>query len=165
MTGQDMIRYGLIGAIVALALLIRLRRIGRRQRLRLGTLWIIPMIFTLLAVAILIQFPPAGLQWLWLGLGLLAGSLVGWQRGRFIEISVDPATGRLQQRSSAAVLVFLVGLMIVRWLFHSVLVFGEARWHFGAMLVSNIMIVFAAGVLGAFRAELFLRGRRLLRAN
>lgn len=164
MIGEDLLRPVLIGVIVALALLVRLRRMGRHSRLRLGTLWIIPSIFLALAGAILWQFPPRGLDWLWIALGLVAGGLVGWQRGRLVEISIDPATGRLLQRSSPGALIFLAMLLIIRWLFRSVLIFGDERWHLGAMLVSDIMILFAVGVLGAFRLELYLRGRRLLRA-
>lgn len=163
MPQHDLIRYVLIGAALALALFLRLRRIGRTQRLRLGTLWVIPAVFGLLAAAILWQFPPSGLGWLWVCLGLLAGAAVGWQRGRLVEVGIDPVTGQLNQRSSPAALIFLLLLVGLRWLLHWLVELSDARWHLGAMLVSDIFIAFALGVLSAYRLELWLRARALLR--
>lgn len=165
MEQHDWPYYAFVGACFALALAIRIRRFGRPQRLRLGTLWIIPAIFLLIAAAIFIAFPPSGHGWLWIGLGLLAGSAVGWQRGRLIEISVDPETGRLNQRSSPAALFFIGALVAIRWMLHYIVELSDARWHLGAMLVSSIFIAFATGLLAAYRIEIFLRGRRLLRQD
>lgn len=162
MTGQDMLYYAVVGGLVALALFIRIRRFGKHQRLRIRTLWIIPTIFTLIAAAIFWQVPPQGFGWLWVGLGFVAGGAIGWQRGRLVEVSVDPATGALRQRSSPAALVFLGLLILLRWGLRSLVMIGDARWHLGAMLVSDIFIAFAVGVLGFYRAEIYLRARRLL---
>lgn len=161
MNQDDLLRYVLIGAALAFALLIRLRRIGRWQRLRPGALWIVPAIFTGLAAMILWQFPPRGLDWLWVAFGLAAGGFFGWQRGRLVEIRVDPASGQLLQRSSPTAFLFLGLLIVVRWTLHGAIGLADARWHLGAMLVSNIFIAFATGVLGAYRLELYLRARRL----
>ena len=161
----DLAPYVIAAPIVAIALFFRFRRMGKPQRLRLGTLWIIPGIFTLLAIVVLVQFPPAGWGWLWLTLGLIAGSAIGWQRGRFVAISIDPDTGLLNQRSSRAAMVFILVLVAVRWGLRSAVMMGDARWHLGAMLVSNIFIAFAVGILGAYRVEIYLRARKLLRAR
>lgn len=163
MEQHDWPYYVFVGACFALAIFIRVRRFGRTQRLRLGTLWVVPALFLTLAATIFIAFPPAGLGWLWIGLGLAAGSAVGWQRGRFIEISVDPETGLLNQRSSPAALVFIGALIAIRWALHYLVELSDARWHLGATLVSSIFVAFAAGVLTAYRAKIFLRGRHLLR--
>ena len=163
MTHDDLIRYAFIGGALVLALFLRLRRIGRAQPLRLGTLWIIPAVFTLLAVAILRQFPPDGLDWLWVGLGLAAGAMIGWQRGRLVAVGIDRETGRLNQRSSPAALIFLVLLVALRWLLPWLVELSDARWHLGAMLVSNIFVAFAVGALSFYRLELWLRARTLLR--
>jgi len=164
MASPDLIRYALIGTLVAVALFIRLRRLGRSQRLRPATLWIIPTIFILLAAMIFAQFPPHGFGWLWVATGLAAGALVGWQRARLIHIGVDPATGELRQRSSPYALVFLAALVLVRWALHWAVMAGDARWNLGAMLVSDIFVAFAVGVLSFYRIELYMRARRLQRA-
>jgi hypothetical protein len=161
MTNEDLLRCVLIGAAIVVALLIRLRRIGRWQRLRAGALWIVPAIFTALAAMILWQFPPHGLEWLWVAFGLAAGGFFGWQRGRLVEIRIDPDSGFLLQRSSPTAFLFLGLLIVVRWVLHGAVGLADARWHLGAMLVSDIFIAFATGVLGAYRLELYLRARRL----
>lgn len=163
MTWDDLIRYALIGSALLLALVLRLRRMGRAQRLRPGRLWVVPVIFSLLAIAILRQFPPQGADWLWIGAGLVAGAMVGWQRGRLVDVGIDGETGHLTQRSSPATLVFLVLLVMLRWVLHWLVELGDARWHLGAMLVSNIFVAFAVGALSFYRIELWLRARALSR--
>lgn len=163
MSQDELIRTALIGAALVVALLVRLRRIGRWQRLRPGALWVVPTIFTLLAAMILWQFPPHGAGWLWVASGLAAGGFFGWQRARLIEIRIDPDSGFLLQRSSPAAFLFLGLLVLVRWAIHGAIGMIDARWHLGAMLVSDMFIAFAVGVLGANRLELYLRARRLTR--
>ena len=165
MEQHDWPYYVFVGACFALAIVIRVRQFGKPQRLRLGTLWIIPAIFILLAALIFTAFPPSGLGWLWIGLGLMLGSAIGWQRGRLVEIGIDRGTGRLNQRSSPAALLFIGVLIAVRWALHFIVALSDARWHLGAMLVSGIFIAFAIGVLTAFRIEIFMRARRLLRGR
>ena len=106
MEQHDWTYYAFVGACFALALFIRWRRrLGKTQRLRLGTLWIVPTIFLALAIFIFSQFPrrvarSAGCGW---GLGLIAGSArsagsaAGWSRSASI-----PKRGLLNQRSSPA---------------------------------------------------------------
>lgn len=162
MEQHDWTYYAWVGGCIALAFFIRYRRIGKQRRLRLGTLWIIPAIFTLLAAVILWEYPPSGLDWLWIAIGFAAGGGVGWWRASHIEISVDPATGQLNQRSSMAALIVIGAIMAVRWLMRMAVVWGDAQWHFGAMLISDIFIAMAVGALSAYRIELFVRAQRLL---
>ncbi len=164
MNQGDPIYYGVLGAAIMLALVLRIRRIGRMQRLRLGTLWIIPTVILALAAAIFWQFPPSGLGWFWVALGFATGGLLGWWRGRFVEISLDPESGRPMQRSSPGALLFLGLLFLVRWALRWVVLWGDQRWHFGAMLISDIFIALAVGVLSFYRIELYLRARKLLRS-
>lgn len=165
MEQHDWTYYAFVGGCVALALLIRLRRFGKPRRLRLGTLWIIPAIFILLAGMILWEYPPAGLDWLWIAAGLGAGGGIGWWRASQIEISVDPETGQLNQRSSWGALVVIGAIIAVRWIMRMAVMWGDARWHFGAMLIGDIFVAMAVGALSADRIELYLRARRLLRGN
>ena len=46
---------------------------------------------------------PHGLGWLWAGL-LAAGAAIGWQRGRSMNIAVDPETHALNQSLTLAML-------------------------------------------------------------
>ena len=160
---QPWIQYIFTGAIIALVFFRRFKRIGQTQRLRIETLWVVPEIFLALGIMLLVKNPPSGLGWLWVGLALGAGSSIGWYRARWIEIAVDPETGQLNQRSSPAALIFLAGLMAVRWALRSAVTFGDERWHLGAALISDIFIALAIGILATYRIEIYLRARRLLR--
>lgn len=160
----DPLFHAILVAAVLLAVVLRIRRIGRMQRLRLGTLWVVPAIILGLAAMIFWQFPPVGLDWLWIGTGFAAGGAMGWWRGRFVAISLDPATGHMMQRSSPGALLFLGLLFAVRWALRWAVLWGDQRWHFGAMLISDIFIAIAAGVLTLYRIELYFRARKLLRS-
>ncbi len=159
---SDLIRYSFTALIIAIVLFLRWRRVGKMRRLRLETLWILPAIFLIVFGFIFYEVPPHGIGWLWCALALVAGSAVGWQRGRFVEIHVDPETHVLNQKTSAGAIIFIIVLMIGRFAMRSLVEMGDARWHLGALLISGIFISFAAGALCAFRLELFLRARRLL---
>jgi hypothetical protein len=163
MEQHDWTYYAFVGGCIALAFFIRYKRFGKMQRLRLGTLWIIPAIFTLLGAMILWEYPPSGLDWLWVAMGLAVGGGIGWWRAVQVEISVDPETGHLNQRSSMGALIVLGAIFLVRWLLRMAVMWGDAQWHFGAMLISDIFIAMAVGALSAYRIELYLRARRLLR--
>jgi len=153
----------LVGALIGLALLIRLRRMTRAQRLRPATLWIVPALFLLFAGCVFAAFPPSGRDWLWIGSGFLLGAGIGWQRARLVAITRDAETGRLYQRSASGAFLFLTMLVAARWALHYLLEASDARWHLGAALITNIVIAFAAGALLFFRIEIFLRIRRLPR--
>jgi len=151
----------LVGALIGLALLIRLRRMTRPQRLRPATLWIVPAIFLLFAGFVFAAFPPIGRDWLWIAGGFLLGAGIGWQRARLVAITRDAGTGRLYQRSASGAFVVLAMLVAARWALHYLLEASDARWHLGAALITNIVVAFAAGALLLFRIEIFLRVRRL----
>jgi hypothetical protein len=92
----------------------------------------------------------------------VAGAAVGWYRGRWIEIAVDPESGQLNQRESPAGLIFIFGLMVARGMLRSAMMSGGAGWHIGAALVADIFLAFAIGLLSFYRLEIYLRARRLL---
>ena len=163
MAQHDWTYYAFVGGCIALAFFLRYKRLGKMQRLRLGTLWIIPAVVILLFGLILWEYPPSGLDWLWIAIGLGAGGGIGWWRASHIEISIDPETGQLNQSSSMGALIVLGMILAVRWLLRWAVMLGDARWHFGAMLISDIFIAMAVGALSAFRIALWLRACRLLR--
>src|SRR3546814_7046143 len=60
------------------------------------------------------QRPPQGSGWAVVAIGLVVGAALGWQRGRFMHIHVDPETHALNQRASPAGMLFLVVLIAVK---------------------------------------------------
>jgi len=160
----DLYRYLITALVVGLVLFLRLRRAGTMRRLRIETLWIMPAIFLIIFGLIFYEVPPHGTGWLWCAVAVLAGGAVGWQRGRFVEIHVDPVTHELNQKTSAGAVLFILALMAGRYGLRYLMQLGDARWHLGILLVSSIFISFAFGTLTSFRLELYLRARRLLAA-
>ena len=162
LTEAELTRYAITGAIIAFVLFMRLRNVGKARRLRLETLWIVPSLFIAFACFIFTQLPPEGLGWLWVTIAALLGGAVGWQRARLIHIGVDPETHEINQTTSPAAMIFIVVLIGVRWILRSAVAMGDARWHIGATLVTDIFVGFAIGVLTLYRVELYLRALLLL---
>ena len=144
--------------VIAVVLALRWRRMSRVQPLRLDRLWVMPTIIGVLIATAFAADPPVGTGWLWCALGLAAGAALGWQRGRTMRIAIDPATGILNQTGSPAALLFLVALVAVR----SLARYEAGRHGFNPALVSGILLAMAFGLIAATRAEMYLRGRRLL---
>ncbi|MDB5687649.1 MAG: hypothetical protein JWR77_2238 [Rhizorhabdus sp.] len=159
----DLIRYGITFAIIAVIMALRLRNMRKARKLRIETLWIIPALYLAATGFLFWRMPPAGLDWLWNAIALMLGAALGWQRGRMINITVDPDTHVLNHQSSPAAFVFILVLVVVRLTLKSAMESGDAYWHPSANLVTEIFIASAAGLLTFYRIEMFIRARRLLR--
>lgn len=153
-----LIRYGITALVIGLILALRLRRMSRARPLTLERLWIIPCLYALLVASLIVQARPSlG------GCGLCAAALVigaglGWQRGKLMHLSVDPATHQLNQKASLGGLLFIVVLIALKLV-------GQAEGsalHLNVMLLSQAFGTMALGLFSAMRVEMYLRGRRLL---
>lgn len=155
----QLVTYVITGFIIALVMLVRLRGMRRASRLRLETLWIIPALFGFAFVVGTYEAPPATpLGWVWLAAAAAVGAALGWQRGKLMKISVDPATHRLNKQNSPAALLFIVVLILAR----QGLRYEAAAAGINIMTITGIALAFAFGLLAATRAEMYLRARRLL---
>lgn len=151
-------QYLIPAAIFVLVFGLRMRRMSKERPLRLETLWIVPAIYLALVAATFVATPPRPLGWAIAAAGLAAGAALGWQRGRAMRITVDPATHRLNHRASPLAMLILVALVVVRMVMRE----EGARLHLDAVLVTDTLLAFALGLFAATRAEMYLRGRRLL---
>lgn len=163
MNTTEMLRYAITFAIIGGVLFLRLRGLSKVRKLRLETLWIVPAIYLAAASYMFWRLPPTGLGWLWSALAFLLGAALGCQRGRMINVTVDPETHVLNHQGSPAAVIFIVVLVGIRIAIRSAMAAGDAYWHPSAALVTDIFIASAAGLLSFYRIELFLRARRLLR--
>jgi len=163
MTPQDGQTWGpIIGIGIAVIAMTLRARSGKAKAMNFITLWIVPlMLLTMLAVLTYASHLKP-LEYLWVAVGLAAGSALGWQRGRMMPIHVDPETGKPMVKTSVAALVFILGLMAVRVLLRGFFEGHAADWHINPMLVSDIFLAFAVGLLGMSRIEMFIRARRLV---
>jgi hypothetical protein len=151
--------------VIAIVLTLRMRSMRKERPLKLQTLWIVPALYLLVAGSMLYSLTPPPLGWGLLLAGLGVGIAVGWHRGKLIRISHDAETGELRQKASPLAILLLLGLVALK--LGARAIFGEtAAGHpsSSAMLLTDAFIGFALGLLSATRAELYLRGRRLLGA-
>jgi len=158
-----LISYVIAAVIVVLVLSFRLRRMKRSVPLRWRRLWIAPTIFSVLAALTLTQSPLQGLEWVWLGLALLMGGALGWQRGRLMTIEMDPANRTLTAQASPLAIYFLVGLIVLRFSLRTGLGLEAQGWKLSPVFINDVFVMFATGLLAAQGLEMALRARRLLR--
>lgn len=149
--------------IIAVVMALRFQSMSKERPLKLSSLWVVPALYLLVAASMLYSLTPPPLGWGLLLAGLGIGIGVGWHRGKLIRISHDPATGQLRQKASPLAMLLLLALVVLK--LGARAIFGEtAAGHpgSGAMLLTDAFIGFALGLLSATRAELYLRGRRIL---
>ena len=132
---------------------------GQMRPLKLETLWVVPVLYLLVAALMFWSLPPTR----WVGIAsliaLLIGAGVGWQRGAMMHIHVDPETHALNQKASPAAMIFLIALIVLRSGARAVL--GETGGVSPAML-TDPLIAFALGMFTLTRVEMYLRAKRLL---
>jgi hypothetical protein len=161
---NPLIGYVIMAVVLIVVLGLRMRSIGRERPLKVGRLWIVPLVITAVAVATFAAAPPARpVEWAASLVALAIGAAVGWQRGRLTHINVDPATEEVRMKQSMA--GFMVILIIVALKTSMRSIAGSGRntlFHFSPQGLSDILLALMVGVLVAQRVEMYLRARRLL---
>ena len=153
-------------AIILVVVAIRLRTMRRERKLNLKAIWAVPIVYLILIAFVLRALPPTILGWELILAGLAAGLLVGWYRGRMIDIRHDPISGELRQKASPLAVLLLLAIIVLK--VGARQVFGEAAASNAsspAMLMTDTFIGFALGLLSATRIEIYSRARRLLAAK
>jgi len=148
--------------IIAVVIGLRLRSMSRERPLKIGTLWIVPVVYLLLIAWMLFALPPTTIGWALVALGILIGAVLGWHRGKLIRIDRSES-GELRQQASPLAMLLLVALIVLK--LGARAIFGESaamQPGSNAMLLTDAFIGFALGLLSATRLELYLRARRLL---
>lgn len=149
--------------IIAVVIGLRLRSMSRERPLKIRTLWIVPVIYVVLVGSMLFALPPTTGGWSLVAVGIVAGAVLGWHRGKMIRIERNAETGELRQKASPLAMLLLVALIVLK--LGARAIFGEtaaAQPGSSAMLMTDAFIGFALGLLSATRLELYLRARRLL---
>ena len=155
---QSWISYAITIGIIIVVMGLRMRRMGKMRPLKLEMLWVVPVLYLAVAALMFFQLPPTGWVAIASAIGLVLGAAFGWQRGKMMQIHVDPETHALNQQASPAAMLFLVALIVVRMLGKGLL---GAEGVSPAML-TDPLIAFALGMFTLQRVEMYLRGRRLL---
>jgi membrane protein CcdC involved in cytochrome C biogenesis len=156
---QTWASYAITIGIIVVIMALRMRGMSKMKPLKLGSLWIVPAIYLAVAAVMFAQLPPTGWVAVACVVGLLIGAAVGWQRGKLMQIHVDPETHALNQKASPAAMIFLIVLIVVRMAAKGIL--GEESGVSPAML-TDPLIAFALGMFTLTRLEMYLRAKRLL---
>ena len=156
---QSWVSYAITIGIIVVIMALRMRGMSKMRPLKLGTLWIVPAAYFVVAALMFIQLPPTGWVAIASAVGLAIGSAFGWQRGKMMQIHVDPETHALNQKASPAAMFFLIGLIVVRAGARGVL--GETGG-VGPAMLTDPLIAFALGMFTLTRLEMYLRAKRLL---
>lgn len=149
--------------VVAVVVALRFRSMSKERPLKVDTLWVVPVIYLLLAGSMLYALVPPPIGWALLICGLGAGLTLGWHRGKLIRIDRDPQTGELRQKASPLAILLLLALVVLK--LGARVIFGESaagQPTSSAMLLTDAFIGFALGLLSATRFEIYLRARRML---
>jgi len=170
MTQQQTLQLVLPILIVLPILYFRMRGMTKAQPLKLGRLWIRPVLILAAATAVLFLPQPGNhavrhfvLQdWAWLGLAAGLGGMAGWQWGRTMAIEVHPENGTLMVTGSQLALLVLAVLILFRLGLKTGLEVEGQAWHLDALLISDALIVFSASLFTLRAAEMFIRARRVL---
>lgn len=162
---HGILQYVIPVAIFVVIFGLRARRMSQMRPLRLEYLWIVPAIY--LAITIMNVFfrpptfafaPPTMAAWLASVVALIVGAAVGWQRGRMMQIHVDPETHALNQKGSPLAILFLLAIILVKMVAQ-----GEGRsLGFDVQLVTDVAFAFGLGMFAMTRVEMYLRAKRLL---
>ena len=135
---------------------------SRERPLKPETLWIVPVLYLLIAGSMLFALTPSPLGWGLLFAGLGVGVAAGWHRGKLIRIHRNAETGELRQKASPLAMLLLIALVALK--LGARAIFGETaagQPGSSAMLLTDTFIGFALGLLSATRVELYLRARRI----
>ena len=148
--------------VPAAIILMVLRRNLRPRPLKVERLWFYPSLMALAAGMLMVSQPPP-LEALPIGLvsvSLVVGVLVGWQRGRLTHIVVNPETHDLTSKTSPIGLLLILALFAVRYVLRLAPVGNDLP--VSASVLSDASLMFAIGLMGAQRVEMWIRARRLV---
>lgn len=150
--------------VLALALTVILLRNSRPRKLKIVLLWIRPAIFVAILAATFAANPP-GFDLTSMGLlvlALLIGCALGWQRGRFMHIEVDPATDAVTARASPVGILFILAILVVRVGLRGALIPNHALFGMPASSITDALFLVFASMIVIQSLEMGLRARRLI---
>ena len=149
---------------IGVALVVILLRNSRPRRLRVESLWILPTVYVLLLASSLAAAPPpvtpasVGL----LVLGFALGAALGWQRGRFTKIDIDPQTHEMSSQQSVIGLVFILAIFAVRFGARGLLAANAGALHIPIAAALDAFFALAIAMLSVQRLEVWLRASKML---
>lgn len=156
----------IVPILISLAIIVPVLiwRRSRARKLRVELLWIRPVLFGLVAVLVVINAPPviSPLSIALMVMAIALGAAAGWQRGKMMRIEVDPATHAVSVRASPAALVFIVGLIVLRYAVRDMAFGNVSALGLPLGTLIDILALFSAAMMVTQAVEMSIRARRLL---
>jgi len=173
MTQQQTLQLFLPILILVPVLYLRMRRMSRAQPLKLGRLWIRPVLILAVTALVLLAPQPGhhavrhflAQDWAWLTLAAGLGGIAGWYWGRTMAIEVHPEDGTLMVTGGQAAILVMVVLILFRMGLRTGLAVEARAWHLDVLLISDALIVFTAGLFSLRSVEMYLRAKRVMEAD
>ena len=138
-------------------------RNARARNLRVERLWISPVLLLVLtATTFSQQHMPTPLMIAVDVVALTIGAAMGWWRGRFTKITVNPETHDLTSQASPVGMVLILAIMVIRQGVRSYATANAGALHVSVVDVTDAFLLLAVGVVCAQRLEMALRANRLL---
>lgn len=150
--------------VLALVLILRMRRARQVRPLKVGRLWILPAFYSVVVTLLYMAHPPVGMVWIY-ALGALAiGLLAGWWRGKLMIIHVDPQTHEVSQQGSVLAMAVIVVLVVVRIAARNVMASTSGNDPAFILAMTDALLALGLGFVAAQSLEIWMRARELLAA-
>jgi len=152
----------IFGLVIMLMVLVLRNR--RPRPLRVELLWVRPVILLVIfGVAASAAPPPLTVaNLLVLVVAAAIGVAVGWQRGRFMRIEVDPQTHAVTSRASILGVIFILAVLLLRMMAVGAMHDNAAQLPISPIVGSDALLVLLVVMLSTQGVEMWLRARRLL---
>ncbi|HEY3814832.1 MAG TPA: hypothetical protein VGL66_16560 [Caulobacteraceae bacterium] len=158
---KQMISYVVLAVMLVVVFGLRAMRSRNARVLNLQYLWVIPLIIIVAAgFSIAKDGMPGTVKMAEMAVGLVAGGIGGWWRGKGTRITYDPASGGLMAQQSVIALLILFVIIGARAFIQMGVQtdpgMAQYKW------LADGLLLFGVGFFGISRVEMFIRGRRIL---
>jgi len=167
------LRFILPFLVIIPILALRMRRMSRPQRLRLGLLWVRPALVLLGCAAALFAPDPQThripvilpLQWAGLAVAAAIGAFAGWHYGKVTAIDVHPENGTLVAKGNMLGMLIILALVALKLGLKPLLQAQGVGLHLDVLLITDALIVFSAMLLTVRALEMYLRAKKVMAAS
>lgn len=149
---------------LGVSLTIMVLRNRRPRKLRIQLLWIRPLSFAaIVAMSVWAYRPPATALSLTLYVTAVAvGGALGWQRGRFMTIDVEPDSHAVTSRASPVGMVVIIAFLGLRVALRGIALGSYSPLGIPAAALTEGLVLLAGSMIVVQSLEMWLRARRLL---
>ena len=150
-------------AIAVVATIIVIRNMKPR-RLRLEMMWVRPAIIMMVAAGFLVltPFPHQPYALAIIAAAAVVGTVVGFLRGRMVKVTVDPETHTAMSQASPLGVALILVIIGARYFLNSTMGTRSGHLDATAMLLTDALLIFGAGVVGVTGLEVWMRANRMV---